>query len=183
MSNSSFRAAEELVRISNLPASMNGSVVLYTIALASVMAISVLGALVCGWMVRDTWRDRFNVHPKSVMFAFRAMMGTIGFTALLRSLPEVLYLQAYNDPDVSLEWQGFITNMKRMADGSAIWFVLLWTGLLVMIYPHITLALKSGPTRAIVLDPLGTWPRLVRPAGIFLCIIVVSFGFAYAKTY
>ena len=55
--------------------------------------------------------------------------------------------------------------------------------ILVTIYPHLCLVLKHGTVRQIKLDTLSTWPRLVRPAGIFLVILVVAAAFAYGKVY
>lgn len=185
MSNDSVarRVAEALPQISNLPPSFDGNPFLYAAALTSVMAIACLGLAVAGWMARDTWRDRFNVHPKSLLFGFRAMMGLAGTAAFVRSMPEVLYLQVYGDPDVSAATQAAIITAKRIADSMALWLVLGWMVVLVVIYPHICLVLKTGPAVSIRPDPLSSWPRLMRPFCCFLVILVVAIAFALAKVY
>lgn len=177
------KSVEVLQQLSALPPSFDGNPFLYAMALTSVMSIACLGIAVAGWMARDTWRDRFNVHPKSLLFGFRAMMGLAGFAAFVRSMPEVLYLQVYGDPDVSDSVQAAIITAKRIADSMALWLVLGWMVILVIIYPHICLALKAGPAVRVRPDPLSTWPRLVRPFCCFLVILVVAIAFALAKVY
>jgi hypothetical protein len=176
-------AVEKLTQLTNLPPSFDGNPFLYATALTSVMSIACLGLAVTGWMARDTWRDRWCVHPRTLLFSFRLMMGLAGFAAFFRSMPEVLYLQVYGDPDVSSQVQGAIITAKRVADSLALWLVLAWMLILVTIYPHICLVLKHGTVRQIKLDTLATWPRLVRPAGVFLVILVVAAAFAYGKVY
>lgn len=177
------RTAEVLPQLSPLPPSFDGNPFLYAAALTSVMCIACLGIAVAGWMARDTWRDRWNVHPRSLLFGFRAMMGLAGFAAFFRSMPEVLYLQVYGDPDVSAATQAFILTAKRVADSLALWLVLSWMLILVSIYPHICLVLKHGTVRQIRVDPLSTWPRLVRPVVCFILILGVASAFAYGKVY
>ena len=167
----------------SLPPSFDGSPFLYAASLTSVMSIACLGLAVAGWMARDTWRDRWLVHPRSLIFGFRLMMGMAGFAAFFRAMPEVLYLQSYGDPDVSAATQQAIVTAKRVADSLALWFVLGWMLILVGIYPHICLVLKSGPARYVQPDALGTWPRLARPTLCFVVILVVALSFAYAKVY
>ena len=177
------QVAEALPQISNLPPSFDGNPFLYAAALTSVMAIACLGIAVAGWMARDTWRDRFAVHPKSLLFGFRAMMGLAGLAAFVRSMPEVLYLQVYGDPDVSAATQAAIITAKRIADSMALWLVLGWMVILVCVYPHMVLVLKHGTVREIRVDPLSTWPRLMRPFACFIVILVVAAAFAYGKVY
>lgn len=177
------QSVEQLNSLSHLPPSFDGSPLLYAMALTSVMSIACLGIAVAGWMVRDTWRDRWCVHPRSLLFGFRAMMGLAGFAAFFRSLPEVLYLQVYGDPDVSVALQAGIITAKRVADSLALWLVLGWMLILVCIYPHLVLVLKHGTVRQIRADPFSTWPRLVRPFACFVVILVVAAGFAYGKVY
>ena len=177
------RSVEQLTQLTSLPPSFDGNPMLYAMALTSVMSIACLGLAVAGWMARDTWRDRWCVHPRTLLFSFRLMMGLAGFAAFFRSLPEVLYLQVYGDADVSLATQSIILTAKRVADSLALWLVLGWMLILVTIYPHLCLVLKHGTVRQIKLDTLSTWPRLVRPAGCFLVILVVAAAFAYGKVY
>lgn len=177
------RSVEQLNSLSNLPPSFDGSPLLYAMALTSVMSIACLGIAVAGWMARDTWRDRWCVLPRSLLFGFRAMMGLAGFAAFFRSLPEVLYLQVYGDPDVSPSVQAAIITAKRVADSMALWLVLGWMLILVCIYPHLVLVLKHGTVRQIRADPFSTWPRLARPFVCFMVILVVASGFAYGKVY
>lgn len=183
MSGPAIKATEMTQYLSQLPPSMNGNPLLYATALTSVMCIAALGLLVAGWMLRDTWRDRFNVHPKSILFNFRAMMGLAGFAAFIRAMPEVLYLQIYGDPDISNEIQAMVTTLKRVTDSLALGFVLGWMLLLVAIYPHVCLALKQGPSQFVEIDRVGVWPRLARPFMCFICIALVSMTFTYAKVY
>lgn len=177
------RVAEALPQISSLPPSLDGSPLLYAMALTSVMSIACLGIAVAGWMARDTWRDRWCVHPRSLLFGFRGMVGLAGFAAFFRSMPEVLYLQVYGDPDVSTAVQAGIITAKRVADSLALWLVLGWMLILVCIYPHLVLVLKHGTVRKIRVDPLSTWPRLVRPVVCFILILGVASAFAYGKVY
>lgn len=174
---------ERLTAESPLPLSFNGSPLLYAAALASVMAIACLGLAIAGWMARDTWRDRWTVHPRSLLFCFRAMMGIAGFAAFFRAMPEVLFLQVYGDPDVSPEVQAAILTAKRIADTTALWFVLTWMFILVPIYPHVCMALRQGIPRGVVVDSLGTWPRLARPFLTFVIILIAAMAFAYGKVY
>lgn len=111
------------------------------------------------------------------------MIAIIGFTAFLRCLPEVLYLQAYGDKDLSPDTIQLFLTMKRAADNLALPFVAGWMLILIAIYPPICIALKQGPARAMQVDHLSTWPRLMRPVCIFLCICVISCLTAYAKVY
>jgi len=177
------RGIERITGLSHLPPSMDGNLFLYAWSLASVMIIACLGLSVFAWMVRDTWRDRFRLHPQSLLFMFRVMIGLAGFAAFLRSMPEVLFLQSYGDPDVSTGVQAAIITGKRIADGMAVWPVSGWILILVAIYPPLCVALSSGPARAVVIDIPTTWPRLRRPALLFTCICVVSIFFAYGKVY
>lgn len=181
--NVAARAARELVDMTHLPPSFDGNPWLYASALTSVMCIACLGIAVAVWMARDVWRDRYISHPKSLLFLFRMMMGLAGFAAFTRSMPEVLYLQVYGDPDVSATVQGAITTAKRVADSLALWLVLGWMLILVAIYPAVCVALKTPPARFVEVDALSTWPRLGRPILIFVIIAGLSIAFAYAKVY
>lgn len=181
--DAAIRGVEATLQVAHLPPSMNNSPLLYAMALTSVMCIACLGAAVAGWMIRDTWRDRFYVHPKSLMFNFRMMIAFAGAAAFARSMPEVLYLQMYGDPDIALSTQAAITTAKRVADSLALWLVLGWMLILVVIYPHICLVLKGGPAKIMETDSYSAWPRLVRPFFCFVCIAVVAMAFAYAKVY
>lgn len=179
-----LKGVEALSQIAtNLPPSVNNSPFLYAAALTSVMCIACLGAAVTGWMLRDTWRDRYLVHPKTLMFNFRMMIAFVGAAAFVRAMPEVLYLQMYGDPQVSNEIQAAVTTAKRLADTFALWLVLMWMLILVVIYPHICLVLKGGPTRVMPIDNLSVWPRIVRPFFCFVGIALIAMAFAYAKVY
>jgi hypothetical protein len=177
------QTAEMLPQMSTLPPSFDGNPFLYAAALTSVMAIACLGLAVTGWMGRDTWRDRFNLHPNTLLFGFRTMMGLIGFASFMRAMPEVLYLQVYGDPDVSAQTQASILMAKRVADALSLWVVLAWMAIMVAIYPHVSLALRTGPARHVQSDLLGTWPRFYRPTACLVVIMVVAVAFAYGKVY
>lgn len=174
---------QHVQEVAKLPSSFDGNGFLFAGALASLMSIACLSIAVCGWMLRDTWRDRYCVHPRQILFGFRMMIAIIGFTAFLRCLPEVLYLQAYGDNDLRPETIQLFLTLKRTADNLALPFVAGWMLILVAIYPPICLALKQGPARHMEADLLATWPRLMRPVCIFLCICVISSLTAYAKVY
>lgn len=178
-----MQIAQGAINASHLPPSVNDSPFLYAVALTSVMCIACLGAAVAGWMVRDTWRDRFYVHPKSLMFNFRMIFLFAGLAAFVRSMPEVLYLQMYGDPNVPIATQAIITTVKRVADSFALWLVLAWMLILVVIYPHICIALKGGPAKIMETDTYSAWPRLMRPFLCFICVVLVASGFTYAKVY
>jgi hypothetical protein len=162
------------------PASFNGNPWLYGMSLASLMAITMFSAIVCGWMMRDIWRDRFNDHPTTPVFLFRLMVAIISFTAFLRCLPEVAYMTCYGE--VTGDTMGQILTVKRMADVIALPLVVGWMTILVLVYPFVTLALKAHRQLGIgFVDPLGVWPRLVRPVAILFTILVIASLMAAAK--
>lgn len=174
---------QHLNEVSKLPVSFDGNGFLYATSLCAMMSIACLGIAVCGWMVRDTWRDRYIVHPTQLLFCFRLMVGIIGFSAFIRSIPEVLYLQAYGDNDISPELVALILLGKRAADTVALGFVASWMLILVAIYPPMCIALKQGPAKQMIVDGYGTWPRLRRPAALFFIICAISGLMAYTKVY
>ena len=178
-----IRATEIATGMTHLPPSFDENVFLYASAFTSVMSIACLSLIIACWMVRDLWRDRFNSHPKSLLFGYRAMMGMVALTAFVRSFPEVLYLQSYNDPGTSMQVQSYILSAKRMADTIALGFFLIWNLLMVVIYPAVCIALNTGPARLVVIDKYSSWPRLVQPALTFVCIVLISIAFAIAKVY
>lgn len=166
--------------LSPYPASFNGNPWLYGMSLASLMAITMFGAIVSGWMLRDIWRDRFNDHPTAPAFLFRLMVAIISFTAFIRCLPEVAYMTCYGE--VTGDTMGRILTVKRMADVLALPSVVGWMTILVLIYPFVMLALKAQRTHGISkVDPLGVWPRLVRPFAILFTILVIASLMAVAK--
>lgn len=177
------RSVAQLTQLSHLPPSFDGNPFLYAWALTSVMTIACLGIGVAGWMARDTWRDRYRVHPQSLLFLYRCQMGLCGFAAFFRAMPEVLYLQVYGDPDVSPALQGAIITAKRIADGLALWPVAAWVLIMVATYVPLVLALTTGPARGVIVDVPTTWPRLRRPAFLFVCIVLTAIAFAYGKVY
>jgi len=174
---------QHVQEVAKLPESFDGNGFLFATALTALMSIACLSIAVCGWMARDTWRDRYNVHPRQLLFQFRLMIAIIGATAFLRCLPEVLYLQAYGDKDLAKDTIQLILTCKRAADTLALPFVAGWMLILVAIYPSICIALKQGPARAVEVDHFASWPRLARPVVVFLCICVISSLTAYAKVY
>ena len=168
---------------SALPTSFDGNGILFAAALTSLMCMACLGLAVVGWMARDTWRDRYYVHPLSLVFTFRVIFGLIASNVFIRCAPEVLYLQVYGEPDVSENLVRVITIAKRFADTISLGFFSAWLILFVAIYPHVILALKSGPVKLVRIDIPSIWPRLLRPAAVFLLILSVSCLTAYAKVY
>lgn len=174
---------QHIAQAAKLPQSFDGNPFLYASSLASLMSIACLGLAVAGWMMRDIWADRFIVHPKSLLFTFRTMITIIALTGFMRCMPEVLYLQAFGDDDISRDTVALILTAKRAADTLALPMVASWMLLFVAIYPPIAIALKQGPTRYVVVDRAATWPRLVRPAFLFLIIAAISVMMAYSKVY
>jgi len=187
MSSPALSAARELTDISHLPASMNGSPFLYVSSLTAVMCGTVLGLYVMLWMARELIRDRKHAGFKSVLFNFRLMMGLAGTAAFFACLPEVLYLQMYGDPQVSLETQGLITTFKRMMDSTRIFFIMGWVSLLAMTYPYICLALIEREDNGVITHiQVADYPgieRLVKPGVIFIILGVIAMAFAWAKVY
>jgi hypothetical protein len=166
--------------LSPYPASFNNDPWRYGLALASLLAISMFGASVAGWMARDIWRDRFREHPTSAVFLFRLMVMTVGFTALIRCLPEVVYMTLYGE--VTGDTMASILTVKRTMDVMALPSVIGWTSLLVIVYPHVVISLKSSRMIGILpLDPLSQWHRFVRPFFILVCILFIAFLMSYAK--
>jgi hypothetical protein len=174
---------QHIAQAAKLPQSFDGNPFLFATALGSLMSIACLGLAVAGWMMRDTWQDRYLVHPKSLLFNFRLMIAIIAMTAFVRCLPEVLYLQAFGDDDISAATQQFILTFKRAADTFALPMVAGWMLLFVAIYPPIAMTLKQGPSKYVIVDRAGTWPRLVRPVFLFVLIAAISIMMAYSKVY
>lgn len=187
MSGPALTNVEHMVRMTNLPPSVNGSLFLYAAALTSVMCIGAICASVLVWMIRDTWRDRKNVKYNTVLFNFRMIFGLLGFAGILRTFPEALYLQIYGDPKVSLGFQAAVTTAKRIADSTSLLFVMSWVGLFVMIYPFVCKALqveKQGEVIShLTVDDYPSIKRLTRPFICFILTVLVAMAFAFGKVY
>ena len=182
------QAVEVLDQISHLPASMNGSPVLYATTLTAMMCGSLLGGYVVAWMGKDLIRDRKHAGFKSVLFNFRMMMMLCGLGAFAGCFPEALYLQMYNDPKIATETQATVLNMKRMVDSSRVYILIGWVGLLTMIYPYVSLALieAADGDRIIKHMQVEDYPglsRLWKPAAIFMLIAGIAVAFAFSKVY
>jgi hypothetical protein len=162
------------------PASFNNNGWLYFSSLTSLMCISMLCAVVFGWMARDIWRDRFEDHPLSLAFLFRFMVAVISSIGFIRCAPEVAFITCYGE--VTGDMMSRILTMRRFADTLALPNVVLWQAILALIYPFVMIALKSQQARAVVvLDPLSVWPRLVRAFVIVVTIVVISAAMALGK--
>lgn len=190
MSNPALKAAETLQQISTLPPSMNGNPFLYVTSLTAVMCGTVLGLYVVAWMGRDLFRDRRHAGFKSMLFNFRLMMGLAGLAAFVGCLPEVLYLQMYNDPQVPTHLQAAVSTMKRVMDSSRIFIIVGWVSILVMIYPYVCLALidlEDGHDQSIVkylqVEDYPGFRRLAKPALVFVTLAVIAMAFAFSKVY
>lgn len=187
MSGPAISATRELMNISNLPASVNGSPVLYAFTLTAMMCGVVLGVYVTGWMAGEMVRDRKHAGFKSVLFNFRLMMFLCGFAAVMACLPETLYLQMYGDTNVSPATQAAVMTGKRIVDSLRLYVIIGWVGLLTMIYPYISLALidvdeHRNVTHLQVADYPGIG-RLWKPAAIFCTIALIAMAFAFSKVY
>ena len=188
MSNPALKAAETLQQISTLPPSMNGNPFLYVTSLTAMMCGTVLGLYVVAWMSRDLFRDRKHAGFKSVLFNFRLMMGLAGLAAFVGCLPEVLYLQMYNDPQVPTHLQAAVSTMKRVMEPVII--IVGWVSILVMIYPYVCLALidpEDGHSQSIVkylqVEDYPGFQRLAKPALVFVTLTVIAMAFAFSKVY
>lgn len=166
--------------LSPYPASFNGNPWLYGMSLASLMAITMFGVTVAGWMARDIWRDRFHDYPTSPAFLFRAMVMIISFTAFIRCVPEVAYMTLYGE--VTGDTMSTILSVKRAMDVLALPSVVSWMTILVLIYPFVIIALKAQRVSGMnAIDPLSVWPRLMRPLAVLFSILVIASLMAVAK--
>lgn len=182
--NVSAKAIELTANVSpNIPASYDGNPLLYAASLNSLTLIAFLGTAIVGWMVRDCWRDRFSCHPLSLLFGFRIMMAIIGVVAVVRTVPEVLYLQAYGERNISPDMVAAILTLKRFMDTVTVSMVLSWMLLFVSMYPWLCLSLKSGPVSAVRFDVPGVWMRLRRPLCLVIVVTIISSLMAYSKVY
>lgn len=161
------------------PPSFGESPLLYTWALGSITALAALMASIAGWMVRDLWRDRFVVHPRTGLSVFRFIILFASITSFLRALPEAIYMYAWNE--VSAPSMDLILTFKRLADGLAIAPGAIWTCALVLAYPSIAHQLKSHSYSQT--DLSGSWPRLARPAAGLALIFAIAFLVAISKLY
>lgn len=186
MSGPAIQAVRELTTISHFPSSVNGSPVLYATTLTAMMCGTVLGLYVLCWMVKDIYRDRKHAGLKSVLFNFRLMIGLVGGAAVMACLPEVLYLQMYNDPQVSQATQAMVMTGKRVVDSARVYVIVGWVALLTMIYPYVCQALidvdEERTTHLQVEDYPGL-DRLWKPAVIFGVIALIAMAFAFSKVY
>lgn len=155
----------------------------YIVALTAVMTIACLGAGVAGWMLRDTWRDRKYVKFGEPLYTFRIMKFMAGGAMFLRSMPEVVYLQIYNDPFISPYFVELVISSKQLADTTALTFMIIWVTALILIYPPV---FQPGVDYIYSSDTMKKnikWSKLARPIFGFGCIAVISFGFAFAQVF
>lgn len=171
------------MQTSPLPQSFDGNGFLYMTALWAIMSIACLGASGVVWMARDIWRDRYLVHPWTILFCYRLMVMLAAFAAFARSFPEAIYLQMYGEHDVSPEFVMLVLQVKRFMDSTSIAWVAGWLGIHAAMYPFMVLALKQGPAKQLQVDALSPWHRMVRPAIVLLLIGAVSALMAYTKVY
>jgi len=187
MSGPALAGVKQNLLYSHLPASVNGSPVLYATTLTAMMCGTVLGLYVVGWMAKDLVRDRKHAGFRSVLFNFRMMMGLVGGAAVMACLPEVLYLQMYGDPKVSEATQAAVMTGKRVADSMRIYVIIGWVGLLTMIYPYVCLALMDvDDNRQVSHLQVEDYPgleRLWKPAAIFIILALIAMAFAFSKVY
>jgi hypothetical protein len=167
--------------LSPYPASFDNSPVRYAFALGSLMSIMMFGGIVACWMGRDIWRDRKERPPTPALLLFRLMMGTCGFAAFLRCLPEVLYMSAYGE--VTGDRMAIILTAKRLADIASLPVVVGWMAILVCIYPAIVIVLRAHRPLAAPrpISRFDRWHHLGMPAVIFVTIVLIASLMAYAK--
>jgi hypothetical protein len=169
--------------LSPYPPSFGNNPWAYGAAFASILSIAVFGVIVVGWMLRDIWRDRKLDHPYSLVFQFRFMVLCASAAALIRSFPEIVYMSLYGDPAVDDRQIALVLTVKRAMDAIALPIVSTWMGVLVSIYPFVIIALRNKVTHTVQVDPVSSWPRVARPAGIFALVVVISSLLAVAKGY
>lgn len=162
------------------PASFDNSGVLYGLALHALLCISVCALIFWCWMARDIWRDRFNSHPTSLLFSFRAIFLLICTAAFMRAMPEVIYMTRYGE--VSGDVMAKILAVKRIADIFTLPVVMTWMAWFIVVYPFNVIELKSFRAETTKsFNFLGVWPRLIRPALIFIVVAAISAMIAIAK--
>lgn len=187
MPGPSVEAVSKLTEISNLPVSVNDSPIFYTVVLTAMMCGVVMGAYVFLWMMKDLIRDRKYAGFKSVLFNFRLMMGFVGLSGFMACLPEVLYLQMFNDPKVAETTQAVVMMGKRVADTCRMPIMLSWVALLGMIHPFLGLALiEIGENRKVTHLQVEDYPglnRLWKPALVFVVLAFIAMAFAASKMY
>ena len=175
------KITQQGLEMSPFPPSFGNNPALYASSLAALLAIGTFGLIIARWMIRDLWRDRFTDHPTSLIFCFRAMMMFAGGAAFLRTMPEVAYMTCYGDKTIDPWTIALILSIKRAADTLSLPVVVSWMALLVLIYPFVSVALRSQPAREVRIDPIAFWPRLVRPVVIFLIVVSIAVLMAVAK--
>jgi hypothetical protein len=150
-------------------------------AFMAVLSISVFAAVVLGWMVRDIWHFRFIDHPRSLAFLFRVMAALCATAAFIRCSPEVVYMSCFGDPNVSNEFVGRVLMVKRLFDTITLPVVAGWMLILVAIYPFVIPALRNRREHTIEIDFVSVWPRIARPALIFVLVVLIASLMAVAK--
>lgn len=163
------------------PPSFGDNGVLFALSFGSVLAISSFGLIVALWIGRDLWRDRIRDHPLSLIFLFRAMVMLVSCAAFTRAFPEVVYMSCYGDPAIPTWLTGYVLTWKRAMDLIALPMVVSWQFILVSIYPFMIIALSNRPDISTEIDLLNVWPRMMRPALIFVLVIVIAGLMAFAK--
>lgn len=155
----------------------------YVMTLTSITTIACLGIGVTGWMLKDTWKDWGVVKLGSTLFLFRLMKAMAGMALFLRTIPEVLYLQIYADKGILPEVYNNILLAKHLATNTALWFVLGWLITLVIIYPPVFTLISEEEHIRVMQSKRSLREKLVRPLICFICILVISGGFAYTKAF
>lgn len=166
--------------ISAFPPSFANNPVLYATSLGSITAMAFLMAMVAGWMARDIWLDRLYVHPKTALTAFRVILFSAATSSFLRSLPDAIYMYAWNE--ASQDQMRVILLCKRVADSMSIAPGAIWVLALLLAYPSIAHNLKTASGRYTT-DLWSPWPQLLRPLAAVVLIFAIASLVAISKLY
>lgn len=159
------------ISTSPFPQSFDGSGVLFLWALFSLIVISSLATMLGSILARHLWLDRkFGIDAVS---ALRTLVSAVCVVALMRSVPEVVYMIAYSESSPSSLQTILIA--KRYFDILSIIPVLGWMGTFWLWYPDIVLKLRS-PTSMIW--SYNRLPLLRR----FASVVVLSAALALSIT-
>lgn len=169
MSQELAEHALQVASLSPYPTSFAGSGTLFFWALLSVTGLAVMNAMICGWMVRELWRDRRYTRLSNKANTLRIIIGLVTFTATLRALPEAVMLSCWGE--VSESTMMIVITMKRFMDGLAIFPGLIWGTIFALAYPALGHRLRGD---IIETDLLPRWPAIARPLLAFMLIVAIA---------
>lgn len=116
------------------PASFDGSTIRFWLALSSLMAMAIIGALVAGWMLKEIWQGRREALPHEPLFAMRLIFFLCALVAFIRSAPEAAMMITWRENPAAA---ATIMVAKRWIDSAAVVPALTWMALVFVFYPMI----------------------------------------------